>query len=123
MFEYIKLLFDGLINQFLYHIQWIKQGFPDSDVWDLDCSMMKWLQPRLNRYMKLRAGHPAELTDEQWRKILDDMHYYVSAVALHIAEWEMDSYFKGTDLKLKDRARKYRRGKQYFKKYLHNLWD
>ena len=55
-----------------YLFQWIKNGFPDSDIWNLDWSIAKYTLPRLKRLKEVQHGFPGDLeTIEEWDEILD----------------------------------------------------
>ena len=49
-----------------------KLGFDDREIWNLDCTFVAWVYPRLKRYIKVTKGsHPGCFTSyKPWKKIL-----------------------------------------------------
>lgn len=45
-----------------------ERGFDDSELWNLDCSIAKFILPRLERYQEIKCAHPAYLTEEEWTR-------------------------------------------------------
>ncbi len=91
-----------------------KRGFDDRELWNLDHTIAKFTLPRLKRFKEVCGGYPADLTPEQWPKILDDMIYAMQTIA---DEWEVES---ATLSKIDyDRVNK---GLNLFAKYFRHLW-
>lgn len=59
--------------------RWAKQrrelGFDETELWNLDCTIAKFLVPRLKAFRKSHAGIPGALENEpeRWNEILDAM--------------------------------------------------
>lgn len=51
------------------------RGWDDSETWNLDVTASRFILPRLRRFKRITRGYPAELTEEGWNAILDDMIY------------------------------------------------
>ena len=52
--------------------QRLECGFDDSEVWNLDLTIAKFVLPRIERLKKTFAGYPAFLNSEgEWKKILE----------------------------------------------------
>lgn len=49
------------------------RGWDDGDTFSLDHSLAKVILPRLKRFQEVRGGHPADMTDDEWEKILSEM--------------------------------------------------
>lgn len=47
------------------------RGWDDSETWNLDVTMARFLGPRLRRLKELQRGHPTGITEEEWNTILD----------------------------------------------------
>jgi len=91
--------------------QRITRGWDDSDTWELDFTIAKFVLPRLKRFKELNLLYPPETTEEQWDKDLDDI----------IFAMEVEVY--GNENKLGpegwDRVHK---GFQLFGKHFRGLW-
>lgn len=66
-----------MIKMIKSHIIWFFQrrirGFDDRELWNLDVTLAKFLNARLKRFVKLKIGHPANLTEGAWDRVLDKM--------------------------------------------------
>ena len=83
----------------------------DSDLYNLDVHFAKIIHECLVRFKATAAGHPAELTVEEWDAILDEMietFRYISSDEYWDAEQE--DYQRVAD------------GLQLFAKWYMNLW-
>lgn len=55
-----------------YMYQFLTRGFSDKQIWNLDNSLSKFLQPRLREFRKNLSGHPSDLKGmKEWETILD----------------------------------------------------
>lgn len=56
---------------------WAKQrqlrGFDDRETWSLDNTIAKFVLPRLKRFVSVSNGHPGNITEAEWKKILRKM--------------------------------------------------
>ena len=87
------------------HKRWAKQrrtrGFDDTELWNLDSTLVKFLLPRLKAFKAGTGGkvHSGSLTDEEWAKILDQM---IKGFERHLADdcmhEDMDVVQKAFDL-------------------------
>lgn len=100
----------GFGSRIVYLIDWIKNGFPDSDVWNLDHSIAKYTLPRLKRLKEIQLGRPGDLSMDEWNSIIDKMIASFSRIVDGYAyEYEDDKEVaEGLDL---------------FRKYYFYLWD
>jgi hypothetical protein len=86
-----------------------KRGFDDTELWNLDSTLGKFMAPRLRAFRKQLHGHPGGLTEKQWDSYLVEMIY------------AFDWLRKGRQMcDTDERAEK---GLDLFRKYLLNLWD
>lgn len=54
--------------------QRIRYGVSDAECWSLDCTLTKFILPRLKHFKKINVNsHPANITSEQWNEILDEI--------------------------------------------------
>lgn len=56
--------------------QRLTRGFDDTEMWSLDCTIAKFIAPRLKAFKEVsadRGDHPGSLTATKWQKILNDM--------------------------------------------------
>lgn len=117
------------VGAYLEHLcvktyQTLIRGFSDEDTWDLEVSMMRWLAPRLRRYIKITKefpGHPGHLTEEKWREILEDISYYIHARANDLDELDYE-LMDGDKKLIKSRLKKFKDGNKYFNQYRGYLW-
>jgi hypothetical protein len=56
-----------------FFIQRWTRGWDDSETWSMDQSLAKIILPRLKRFQEVRGGHPADMTDEEWESIIQEM--------------------------------------------------
>lgn len=60
----------------LYKKQRIERGFDDTELWNLEFSIAKYVLPRLIEYRKVMNGYPASVnTFEEFQEIVDKMIY------------------------------------------------
>lgn len=56
---------------------WAKQraerGFDDTELWNLDSTIAKFIHPRLVRFHETNICHPGNMTPEEWDAILRQM--------------------------------------------------
>ena len=87
--------------------QRLERGFDDSETWALDCTIAKFIEPRLRRFKEIKAGYPAIMSEEKWDDILDKMIYAFECINKDTVFDNEDSVDEGLDL---------------FRKYFFNLW-
>jgi hypothetical protein len=59
---------------FISTYQKIRYGVSDQECWSLDCTITRFILPRLKHFKKINVhSHPADLTPEKWEEILDEM--------------------------------------------------
>lgn len=76
--RYNDSLFARFFREICMNIKWFFQklfkGYSDSELWNFDYTMAKWILPRLKRFKKDSISFPAELeTPDKWDEILDKM--------------------------------------------------
>lgn len=87
--------------------QRLERGFDDSETWALDCTIAKFIEPRLRRFKEIKAGYPANISEEKWDDILDKMIYAFECINKDTTYDNEDQVNEGLDL---------------FRKYFFNLW-
>jgi hypothetical protein len=95
---------------FLYKYQKIFRGFGDNELWNFDTTIAKYIVPRLKRFKELQHGYPADLGEEEWCEILDQIIY---SFELKLNDKEFDEKLRAN----------YELGLIYFAKYFDHLWD
>lgn len=59
------------------HVRWFWQrrtrGFDDRELWSLDCTISRFIAPRLRALAKMSHGHPSDMTADQWVAMLNRM--------------------------------------------------
>ena len=106
----IRQLPKKLKRLFRFSYQKQKRGFSDKDTWNLDVTFARFIVPRLIRFKEMNHGFPADLTDDSWNSILDDMIYSFESITK-----EFDHNFVPDN----DRIQK---GLDLFAKYYRGLW-
>ena len=91
--------------------QRIERGFDDSELWNLDYTIAKFIYPRLKAFSENIIGYPPTMTCEDWEDILKTM---VKAFE-YIIEGEIDISKEKQDVVSK--------GLNYFKEYFFYLWN
>jgi hypothetical protein len=93
-----------------YLIQWIRNGFPDSDIWNLDWSIAKYTLPRLKRLKEIQCGFPGDLGSmEEWDEIIDKIILAFDKIA-------------NSEPPTED-CKEIKEGLDLFRKYYFSLWD
>lgn len=111
--KYISQLWDEV----KYFIQRGRRGYSDRDAWSLDWYLMMWLPKALKQLKRTKHGHPCDLTEESWSKLLDQMIEGLEAERKWIAmEWESEQ--ESTDLQKKGTE-----GLNLLVARFHDLWD
>ncbi len=84
-----------------------KRGFDDSELWNLDHTISKFILPRLKRFKNITMGYPACITEKEWDDTLDTM---INAFE-YIVKEETDTH-----------QNEIKKGLDNFRKYFFNLW-
>ena len=109
-----------------YVKQYKQRGFDDSEIWNLDIEICRFLAPRLAFLRDNHTGFPGQLCKfddnfnvineeearEKWNKILDTM---VDGFYLYMSKDEFDLTI--------DEKKTINKALKYFKKYFTALWD
>lgn len=61
----------------------LEHGFDQSETWSLDCTIVKFVLPRLKMFRECVIGHPANYTEEEWNGILDKMIFWMENYDIH----------------------------------------
>jgi hypothetical protein len=87
--KYIDRLFDNLpyflgwgvynnyynVKRFIITVyQKVRYGVSDEECWSLDYTISKFILSRLKHFKRMkRHGHPVDITNDQWDKIIDEL--------------------------------------------------
>lgn len=85
-----------------------ERGFDDSECWNLYITISKFILPRLKRLKEIQHGHPVDLSENEWNKILDKM---------------INSFKEILKDEINQDYHKIKKGLKLFSKYFLNLWD
>jgi len=113
----IKWEYNELRYKVISFFQWCKRGFSDDVVWNFDYSIAKWILPRLKRFREIDLSLPTNITDDEWKVILDKI---IEAFELIKFEWE-DEYNSIID-EYKEREEKIKEGLRLFVEHYGDLW-
>ena len=138
-----------VIRWFISTYQRIRYGVSNEECWSLDCTLTKFILPRLKHFKKINVNsHPSDITHERWNEILDeiiwtfeymndeerfnpiprikdviiDMNKYIDNINREKTPEEKQAwkeYFKKS-AELEERRK---RGMQLFAEYYFQLWD
>lgn len=93
-----------------------EDGFIPAEFWNLDSTFAMYIYSHLCYFRdNCNVGHPGNMSEEKWNKILDDM---ITAFKLLIEKDETDYH----SIESKNRQKKIRYGLRLFIKYLYDLW-
>jgi len=96
--------------------RWTEQrearGFDDTELWNLDFTIARFVLPRLKAFKTMGHGYPGNLTFDEWNTILDKMIFSFEYAA-NDDKLFGDSEFHET----------VNEGMQYFADYFFHLWD
>ena len=93
-----------------------EDGFIPAEFWNLDSTLAMYIYSHLCYFKdNCNVGHPGNMSEEKWNKILDDM---ITAFKLLIEKDETDYH----SIESKNRQKKIRYGLRLFIKYLYDLW-
>jgi hypothetical protein len=105
------------------------------DTWSMDSTLSLLIHPMLVQLKATQHGHPADMTEQEWDEILDEMIWAFEQKCRD--DWESDYYEYeddnterfGMKLVWEDRAgakahqERMSNGFRLFGKYYENLWD
>ena len=111
--EKIKNLVFLIKREVKFFYQRRVRGFDDSELWNLDFTISKFVLPRLKAFKKITHGYPNGLTEQEWDIKLDQM---IATFEFLVKESEDSSF----DIKKHEEAKK---GLQLFGEYFQSLWD
>lgn len=94
--------------------QKITRGFTDEELWNLDCTFIDWIIPRLKVFKKKTTGYPCDINSpEEWDEILDKI---IKSFELYKddSEFDLESIKKNNEI--------IKEGFKLFAERIHNLW-
>jgi hypothetical protein len=94
--------------------QRLERGFDDSELWNLDRTIAKFILPRLNAFASKTIGTPPTLTTEEWKSILQKMINAFEIIA------DDDRYFNYAPSTTDDNI--IEEGLDLFNKWFCHLW-
>lgn len=97
--------------------QRLTRGFDDTELWSLDCTITKFIAPRLKVFLEKTEqieDHPGNITFQEWKGILEQMIEGFEIYPDHFnwSEEESDANWKKVDKAL-----------SLFHKWFFNLWN
>ena len=64
---------DDVVKRKEYALQRLERGFDDTETWNMDFTVSRFIAPRLRRFIEVNNGYPGELTPEEWDEKLETM--------------------------------------------------
>ena len=99
-----------------YKNQRLERGFDDTETWNLDVTLAKFIVPRLKRFKELNNGYPAHFkAKEEWDVILNEM---IEGFELYEDKWKCNSDQNITNLE----EYKRKRAVKLLGEYFYDLW-
>jgi hypothetical protein len=100
-----------------YKKQRLERGFDDSEMWSLDCTIAKFIAPRLKVFLEHAEqieDHPGSITFQEWKGILEQMieGFEIYPDHFHWTAEESDANWKKVD-----------KAFSLFHKWFFNLWN
>lgn len=89
-----------------YKTQRLERGFDDTECWNLDSTISQFIEPRLKVFKEQTAEYPANLSKEEWDKVLNKM-----LDAFHYINNDPDNHTEEIN-----------EGLDLFRKYFFDLW-
>lgn len=90
-----------------FFIQRRRKGWDDSDTWNLNYVIVRFVLPRLKRFREISAAYPYQLTPEEWDTILEKMIIAFQALDEDDGDIDWEMVEEGLDL---------------FRQYFMDLW-
>ena len=148
-FWYIHKIIRWYFYEIKYGWQRMMYGYCDMDSWDIDHWFLNTVPNMLQLLREKQWGHPANMTSEEWNKILDEMIFYLREADEEQcsrqepsfdwkSETERNAMTKDEEIQYNilrsnwfeesNKIAKYRdemkdKGLEMFKEYFWNLWD
>ena len=135
-------LWDKLTFPFVYALNWLKEKFTairhffqrgkrcysDYDIWDIHSWLVHSLRPMLEDIIEHLYTHPAEITEEEWRAILEEMVHLLNIMdiddnttAREVLGVAADDHSKETYKKIADEQERARA--RFFELFYKWYWD
>lgn len=101
-----------------------ERGFDNSECWNLDTTIIKFILPRLKIFTEQTNGYPPEITFEEWKiilnKIIKAFEYYLDEDDSITIEFQRKGFntFKASQ----EMQKVIEEGFQLFIKYFSSLW-
>ena len=115
------IIFNVFPNRIYYAFQLAFRGYSDFDSVDIPFAFNKRLLGALKLHKENLSGYPADLTEEKWNDILNDIIFYFEVQCGQ--HNDLDDIVKWHPKERPEEVYKYRRGKYYFYKYYDSLWN
>lgn len=93
----IRIFFFRLYNPIKYFIQKGKRGYSDFDLMDIDHYLLDLIPNMLEDFKNKKNGYPANLNEEEWEDILNNMITYFKNANPSMANFEnpyFDEYYE-----------------------------
>lgn len=90
-------------------------SIPNSEIWGLNYTLAKYILPRLKRFKEVCCSYPCELTETEWKEILNKMIWSFQYIIKNDESNELLEIMKENE--------QCQEGLNLFAKYFRNLWD
>ena len=91
------------------------RGFDDTELWNLDFTIARFVAPRLKAFKEILHGYPPSLTFEEWKATLDKM-----ILAFDLLTDENENFPESTENTKRETIEE---GLDLFREYFFHLWD
>lgn len=90
-------------------------SIPNSEIWGLNYTLAKYILPRLKRFTEVCCSYPCELTETEWKEILNKMIWSFQYIIKNDESNELLEIMKENE--------QCQEGLDLFAKHFRNLWD
>lgn len=105
-----------------YLLQRLQRGFDDTEMWNLNSVIARFVLPRLKRFKEINHGYPINMTWEQWNEILDKMIWVFEHYDYEDDIFDGVEYCKMSKEQKEDIQTRHQEGLNLFGEYMDALW-
>lgn len=105
-----------------YLLQRLQRGFDDTETWNLNSVIARFVLPRLKRFKEVNSGYPMNMTYEEWNEIIDKMIWSFEHYDYDSETFDGVDYWHLTEAQKEDIQKRHQEGLNLFGEYMGGLW-
>lgn len=105
-----------------YKLQRLERGFDDTETWNLDSTIAKFIAPRLKRFKEVSRDYPMDIEFDTWQGMLDKMIWSFEHYDYEDEEFGGVEFYYLPEEKKNELHKQYREGIELFCKRFDALW-